>query len=504
MHSFPDDQLISALLNSQPDSVVWFRPVFADSTLETPMDFTSEYCNDASLQILEIPRSQVLGSSLLNSELMDKDSVKQIFTQCCQVWESGKPLEFTYYSPGKNKHFNVQRSKVYNGVLSITRDRTNEVTAENERLQQSELLNSLISNSPYGIVLYNSIRDENGNIQDFIPKIKNLKSAEFVGLTEFEIQNKTVKEVLALRGNYDFYYQAVEVLESGISKEFEYYSKFLDKWLFFTMVKFGDGILVNNVDITTTKKLQVQLEKIVEELRRSNSNLEEFAYAASHDLQEPIRKIDVFSDKLKKLIPIGTEADKIFDKITSATSRMRNLINGLLSYSKVNNQPEVFGTVNLNEIVENVLNDLEVSISETNAKFKIDILPTIMGDARQMRQLFQNLISNGLKYRNFDIAPVITITNQIISNDRVSMLTDTIDPLKEYFLIEVADNGIGFEKKNAEKIFNVFQRLHSRSEYEGTGVGLAIVQKVINNHKGFITADSLPGLGATFKVVLPA
>jgi PAS domain S-box-containing protein len=249
-----------------------------------------------------------------------------------------------------------------------------------------------------------------------------------------------------------------------------------------------------------------ELESQKNELKRSNANLEEFAYAASHDLKEPIRKIRTFADRLKNKLGgrLTDDAQYYFQRMEKAAERMQLLIDDLLDYSHVsttNNYPD---DIDLNKKVTQVLEDLEVAIAETNAKITVGSLPMIKGHRRQIQQLFQNLITNAVKFRKPDVIPQIHISWSVVRGEDISSLNLHQELKYElYNLIKISDNGIGFEQEHADKIFQMFQRLHGKQEYEGTGIGLAIVRKVVENHKGFIIAESEPGKGATFKVYLP-
>jgi PAS domain S-box-containing protein len=236
------------------------------------------------------------------------------------------------------------------------------------------------------------------------------------------------------------------------------------------------------------------LQQINKELQRSNSNLEEFAHAASHDLKEPVRKIHYFANQLKDQLSthLGEAEVRSFNRIENAIQRMGNLIDDLLLYSHVSHRPHETESINLNQKVQGVLEDLELDIQEKKADIQVEQLPMVNGYRRQLQQLFQNLISNALKYSKRDVPPRITISaSRVIENE------------KAYHLIAVKDNGIGFNQEYAEKIFQMFTRLHGKGEYSGTGVGLSIAKKVVDNHHGFIKAKSQPGEGSTFEIYLP-
>ncbi|XWW45082.1 PAS domain-containing protein [Fibrella sp. USSR17] len=239
-------------------------------------------------------------------------------------------------------------------------------------------------------------------------------------------------------------------------------------------------------------------------LSRSNENLQQFAYIASHDLQEPLRKIQAFGDVLKQQYTekLGEGIDLI-DRMQTAAVRMSTLTRDLLSYSRIAPQRNTEELVPLTDVVNQVLADLEMPIEESKATITVDPLPVLRGDATQLGQLFQNLLTNALKFHQADMAPVVAIHCR---NVPANELPHTIHPgrlAQAYFRIDVADKGIGFEQKYAERIFQVFQRLHGKSQYAGTGIGLAICEKVVTNHGGAITATSQLGQGATFSIYFP-
>jgi len=240
-----------------------------------------------------------------------------------------------------------------------------------------------------------------------------------------------------------------------------------------------------------TAHFRDKLEQQAEALQRSNKELERFAYIASHDLQEPLRKVQAFGDRLGKKYAdvLGENGLMYLERMQDASARMRVLIQDLLSYSRVTSKEEPFESIDLNVIVKNVISDLEIRIEETKAKVTVDELPRIKADPLQMRQLFQNLVGNALKFQREGATPVIDIN---------------FEEQNGKLLISVKDNGVGFDKQYAEKVFEVFQRLHGRSEFEGTGMGLAIVRKIVERHGGTISAESKENEGATFKICFDA
>ena len=249
-----------------------------------------------------------------------------------------------------------------------------------------------------------------------------------------------------------------------------------------------------------------ELERTVEELSRSNANLEEFAYAASHDLKEPIRKIHFFGDRIKESMKerMTDVENKYFNRMEAASKRMGSLIDDLLSYSQISIRPISFEEVNMNQLIDLVLEDLDLEIEDKGAAISVDMLFTMQGHHRQLQQAFQNLISNALKYNQPGKPPVVNISYEKVTGKQTGLTLSAEDQEKSFYLILINDNGIGFEQADAERIFNVFTRLHGLAEYRGTGIGLSIVRKVIENHNGFIWAESQPGQGSSFKILFPA
>jgi signal transduction histidine kinase len=243
-----------------------------------------------------------------------------------------------------------------------------------------------------------------------------------------------------------------------------------------------------------------KLEVVNEKLVRSNSDLEQFAYVASHDLQEPLRKIQIFTEMAERTAEKNTETATYFEKIHASAKRMTELIKSVLNYSRLSKTGEQFEEVDLNTLVENTKTDFELMITEKNAVIKNEVLPVIHGIPLQLNQLFLNLFSNALKFSAG--APVITITSRLLQDAEIKQ-NEHLHEREKYVEIVFADNGIGFEQQYADQIFTIFQRLHDKKSYEGTGIGLALCKKIVENHHGYISARSELGKGAAFYMYFP-
>jgi signal transduction histidine kinase/uncharacterized membrane protein affecting hemolysin expression len=261
-----------------------------------------------------------------------------------------------------------------------------------------------------------------------------------------------------------------------------------------------DRVLMVGHDITNIMEANQKLQVMNAQLEKSNESLEQFAYVASHDLQEPLRKIQVFSDLGEKYLHNTEIAKRYLAKINSSANRLSELIKAILNYSRLSSLDAEWEYTDLNEILGHIKNDLELLIEEKKAVITSDYLPTIKGIPLQLNQLFFNLISNSLKFTNTH--PVIRIHCRLMSEGNQELLALHLNG--SYLKLSFEDNGIGFQQDLADKVFEIFQRVHDQQQYSGTGIGLALCKRIVDNHHGIIKALSKPGAGTTFKIYIPA
>ncbi len=414
------------------------------------------------------------------------------------------------YTPLKNEF-----DEIY-GVMNTAAEVTELVTAKQQLLATDETLKSAITISELGtwkINLQSNTVTYSERIADWFGLTKEVVQLEEVisRINEKHQQEVSiaVQQAIDTKGIYEAEYK---VINPFTKKE-----KFLHAKGRVVTDESGNPVWLNGIckDITFQKETEKELAKQVElrtvelqhannELNTLNENLKQFVYVASHDLQEPLRKINLFSDILKNKAAsfLDSDSENYLAKIRRSANRMTNLIKDLLDYSKVEGGNRSFEEVHIDTVIANVLEDYEILIEQKKAVIKVSALPIIPAIPLQMNQLFYNLIGNALKFAKENIAPKINITSRILTTDEI-LSYEKLQSNKTYSEITITDNGIGFNPKFAEQIFEIFQRLHGKDDYEGTGIGLALCKKIVENHKGLIFAEAKENEGATFHIILP-
>jgi PAS domain S-box-containing protein len=387
------------------------------------------------------------------------------------------------------------------GFCKVTRDLTDKKIADDNLRMSEERYHKMVSEvQDYAIILL----DVDGVIENWnvgAKKIKGYTAEEIIG-KKFEIfyPEKDRRDGLPAR--------LLSIARETGRAAHEGWRIRKDRSEFWGSItitalhnKKGDIIGFSKVtrDLTEKKLAENKLAAYTAELEKQNKELEQFAYVASHDLQEPLRKIQTFSGLIRENLSDRGLVERYFDKLEKSSKRMSGLIHSLLAYGKVSNDKSMTGGIDLNEILSQVKEDFELLIDEKNAEITSGNLPVVNGNRTHLGQLFSNLIGNSLKFSK--LVPHIRISSEIVKKSEIEDAPSLNDA--EYYLIRFQDNGIGFEDQYKDQIFSLFQRLHGKQEYAGTGIGLTLCKKIVENHNGFINTHSILGKGTTFNVYLP-
>ncbi len=494
---------LRSVLDNSLDGIMAFRSI--RNKHKEIEDFEWILANKISLNKTMRTESERIGKRLLVE--MPGNKTEGLFDIYKEVVESGKPqkIEKYYQSEGLGNWFNITAVKLEDGFVVTFSDITSQksqqlLTEERELLLKeaehvsnmgswkwTEKQNVLIWSDGLYKILGKTMNQTPPTWDSFLD---NVYSEDFQLLQKFILgikinrANSKLDYRIELNGNIRY----LSIIAKPIQQDD---SVFPD-------------ILGTVIDITERMVYENQLKQFTAELQRSNEDLEQFAYVASHDLQEPLRKIRAFGDLAVKNYnkTEGLKADYI-QRMQSAAARMQLLIEDLLTFSRISRNTKVFESLMIKPLLEEVIDDLHIKVKSEKAIVGVGDIPDLKGERTQIKRLFQNLISNAIKFHKPDQQPTINIGGRICKNTEIFEDLGILLPAPEYIRISVKDNGIGFDEKYAEKIFNIFQRLHGRSEYEGTGIGLSICRKIVNNHQGFITARSNENIGSEFIVILP-
>lgn len=470
------------------------------------IDFRVTQCN----QVARKEMMEQLGLDPLNrtlSQVYPTTKELGVFKPYVEVVETGRPLHAERHYPQQDQWYAISAVKLDDGLVVTFVNISDTKRAAQQAIRQSERIEGLLNGSINGMLAMEPVRDANGLVQDFRFVMANEIAIQMSRISMEDLIGNSLNALFPSAKQFGLFDAYIQVLETGQlqRKQFFYNVDDYQEWYDMAIARMDSNTLVlSYVDITESKVMQQQLEKMVEELKRSNEYLEQFAYIASHDLQEPLRKIGSFSNLLIQnyASSLDETARDYLNRLSNSSMRMQAFVRNLLSYSRLTVGNEQMRHVSLNRILTEVLLDFDEIIREKYAQISFSALPVVQGNATQLQQLFQNLISNALKFSQTGKAPVVQINSRIIDSKDLKD-TSFLQHKGQWLVIELTDNGIGFEEKHQERVFQLFQRLHGRNQYEGTGIGLALCKKVAELHGGTITARSTPGEGSTFTVFLP-
>ncbi len=506
-----ETDLLQAILNNTQTGIAVMQSVRDDAG--RIVDFRFTHLNPDAERITRRPKGQLIGQ--LYSTAWPDAQTNGVLHWHTRVAVTGEPAKINGVNlpvGAYNGWYNIRIRPFGDGVIATFVDVTALKQAELANQQQAELLRSVLDNSANAIIAFSAVRAvDNGPIIDFRYVARNAASRRNSGQTDEEVIGQTMRQQwpgVVETGAFERY---VRVVETGQPDQFEQADETDQQragWSEISVRKWDDGIVLTVVDITDSKQHQQQIEQANRDLLRANENLRQFAYVASHDLQEPLRKIVAFGDMLKTQFarPLGPTGEDIIDRMQASAGRMSALIRDVLAYSRISTHRQPFQPCGLNELFDDLQRELSVECRTVGATLEVGLLPSVPGDCAQLRQLFGNLLANAFKFRQADPPLTVQVQGRLLKPGSL-MAADWPEGLsakQHYYEISITDNGIGFDQKYTERIFQVFQRLNPRQQYEGTGLGLAICKRVVENHHGTITASGRPGEGATFRVYLPA
>ncbi|WP_345270771.1 PAS domain-containing sensor histidine kinase [Nibrella viscosa] len=497
-------QLLKQVFDSSLNGIYLLQAV-RDAT-GAVVDYRVTQCNRVAQQeLLTQFGIDPLNRTLLEIYPASKD--QGLFTIYKDVLQTGKPHQSERHYPLQNLWYEISAVKMDNDSLVITFVNTTatRLTAR-QAIRQAERVEGLLNGSINGMIAMEPVR-KGSTVQDFRFTMANQMAVQMCRIPLEQLIGGSLNTLFPSAKSFKLLDLYVSVLETGQPQrtQFFYNVDGYQAWYDLAISRMdSDTLVLSYTDITESRVMQQRLEQMVEELKRSNEYLEQFAYIASHDLQEPLRKIEAFSNLLTQhyAASLDNTARDYLSRLSKSSVRLQTFVRSLLAYSRLTIGNEQIRNVPLNRILAEVLLDLNEAVLEKQAQISISALPIVQGNATQLQQLFRNLISNALKFQQHGTAPVIQISARTV--DAKDLPNAPIAQRRgQWVVIDITDNGIGFEEKHHDRIFQLFQRLHGRNQYEGTGIGLALCKKVAELHGGAISAHSTPGEGSTFTVYLP-
>lgn len=489
------------VLDSNDSIICYLKPIF--NKANEINDFLIDYINNRMGEIANEKTELIAGQTVL--EFYPKNLENGVFGILAECYITGENKEYTreFIFNDVSIWLSTRAIKMDDGLILFSKDVTQEKNYEAQLFIQNRLLSEAEHVANIGSFKWNLGKEEikySDNVYRLFGYERNEFDDKYDRLLSFLHPNDLLKVKSSFKnGNKNKTKTDIIFRVYTKTNELRYMNTIGEYYQ-----KDGNWYMVGVIrDVTNQIESESVLQIKNSELKRTNADLEAFNRVASHDLQEPLRKIQMFVSRLieEEQGHLSSRSQQYLDKIKSSSDRMRNLINNLLSYSKVDEVSEQPRRVDLNDALNNVLEDLGERINDLNAKVDSVSLPVVNGIQFQLEQLFANLIGNSLKYIKEGVQPQIKILSSVVTGNSSSV--DALLPNINYVKLQFIDNGIGFEKKYQEKIFEIFQRLHGKTEFSGTGLGLSICKKIVQSHNGTILAKGELGKGAEFTIYLP-
>jgi signal transduction histidine kinase len=495
--------LLNAVLDASPISIVVYESI--RDTNGAIQDFRPIIANKKAMQLSNFSPDVFLQRTFFERFSGERDT---LMPQLSKVVNERIARYFEWQVPTTGYWVSSSATPFGDGFIATSLDITEQKRQSAQIGEQAQLFHGVLDSLQNGLSIFRMIRNEAGELED-LEYLEVARSVERdTGRTREAIIGKRITELFPGIHTTEYWsaYKEVANTRKPVSFEIHFTLPGYDNYLVNTVSPLGEDKLVSVYYIVNDlKKAQLELEHTVHELRRSNEDLEQFASIASHDLQEPLRKVESFGAMLESRYAeaLGEQGRDLLQRMQNAASRMRNLVSGLLAFARLSGEEDLpLLAVDLNGLLTDILTDLDETIKATGGHVHIQSrLPFVQGQESQLRHLFYNLMTNALKFAKEDVAPEIKISHSpLVPGDekRLSPLASK----EHYVRLEMTDNGIGFEQEFAERIFGLFERLHGIGQYKGTGLGLSICRRVAERHEGAIWAESQPGQGAKFIVLL--
>lgn len=502
------EEFLKGVYKSSNNVISHFEPIMDGE--KNIVDFQFKYTSDAIEKVTGEEQDDIIGGSLLQLyPMVVENGLFEIMKECF-LSGNNQEHESVYMFENQTKYIHNTVVKSANGITNTAWDTTKVKEAEKvlQKLNEDLSLQNTIFKEAENVAGVGSfiwyLDDGSATVSDNFYRILGVKP------NSFEVTFDAYKEYVHADDISIFESLGTNTEDSGKSTVFTYRVFTKNKGIRYLDLK-GRNLEIDNrpvsvgivQDITSRIEKDRELIESYEKLKQSNEELESFNRVASHDLQEPLRKIQMFISRIEddEEGKAPNAGSAYFNKIKAATFRMRELIQNLLSYSRIDKINSKFEQIELNDTIEKVEDELSQLIKDTKTEILYSGLPLLYGIPFKIEQLFTNLISNSIKYRNKDVAPKVHIVSEKLRSDTIA--ENFVKNAEYYYKISLRDNGIGFDPEFASNIFEVFQRLHSKNEYSGTGIGLSICKKIVEKHNGYIHAISKKGEGATFIIYLP-